>query len=232
MKKKINGLAWRLLLSFGILATTLTIADAEDQVQLVMTGSNRAIVIVNGERMVLQAGNSETAGVILEEADSQRAILKVNGTRHVLDTDSIAAPVLVDPNGDGPVAEPTEDKDDVVTLWADTDGFFYARGKVNRRTTRFLVDTGANTVTFSSHQAKQLGLRFQEGTDGYATTASGIAPMKVMTLDRVTVEGITLRNIEAVVVLGAFPEVPLLGGSFLDRLNMIRSGKKMELSRY
>ena len=202
---------------------------AEDQIQLVMTGTNRAIVIFNGERLVLSPGDKSHPRITLIEANSSRAIFSIDGESLELDPNSVAAPVLAEP--DAASISDTEEDTGVVTLWADPNGFFFARGTVNRRSTRFLVDTGADTITFSSAQADRLGLDYKNAKDGFASTASGIAPLKSITLDRVSVEGITLRNVAANVILGTFPEFPLLGGSFLNKLNMSRSGKKMELSR-
>jgi aspartyl protease family protein len=202
---------------------------AEDKLQLVMTGTNRAIVLFNGERLVLSPGDDSHPRVNLIEASSSMAILSIDGERVELDPNSVAAPVLAEPDSAG--SSDIEENTGVVTLWADPDGFFFARGTVNRRSTRFLVDTGADTITFSSAQADRLGIDYKNAKDGFASTASGIAPLKSITLDRVSVEGITLRNVAANVILGSFPEFPLLGGSFLNKLNMSRSGKKMELSR-
>jgi aspartyl protease family protein len=219
---------WLLLAVSLIVAGFNSLVLAEDQIQLVMTGTNRAIVIFNGERLVLSPGDSPHPRVSLIEANSSLAILSVDGETMELDPNSVAAPVLED-------SDTSSDTDDhnsgVVTLWADQSGFFFARGTVNRRSTRFLVDTGADTITFSSAQADRLGLDYKNARDGFASTASGIAPLKSIVLDRVSVEGITLRNVAANVILGSFPEFPLLGGSFLNKLNMSRSGKKMELSR-
>ena len=201
---------------------------AEDKLQLVMTGTNRAIVIFNGERLVLSPGESSHPRISLVEATSSLAILSIDGKTVELDPNSVAAPVLEDQETS---ADPDTENTGVVTLWADPNGFFFARGTVNRRTTRFLVDTGADTITFSSAQADRLGIDYKTAKDGFASTASGIAPLKSITLDRVSVEGIVLRNVAANVILGSFPEFPLLGGSFLNKLNMTRSGKKMELSR-
>ncbi len=214
-------------LSVGILLLFYAIsALAEDAIQLVVTGSNRAIILFNQERIVLSVGSANHDVVKLIESDSERAILEINGERLTLETGSVAAPVLQE-------SEPVEDygDDKVVTLWSDSTGFFFANGKVNRRSTRFLVDTGADSVVFSSSQADRLGIKYENGRSGYATTASGIAPLKSITLDRVSIEGITLRNVETNIILGQFPEVPLLGGSFLNKLNMVRSGKKMELRK-
>lgn len=209
------------------------VSRAEDKIQLVMTGSNRAIVMVDGERLVLRTGQTAVDGVRLLEADSDKAVLEIDGQPLTLESGSVAAPILQD-DGDatGNIIESGgEKRDKTITLWADATGFFFARGKVNRRNTRFLIDTGANTVTFSSAQADRLGIKYKKGKDGYASTASGVAPIKVIKLDRISVEGITLRNVAANVVYGRFPEIPLLGGSFLNHLNMVRSGNKMELSR-
>jgi predicted aspartyl protease len=40
-----------------------------------------------------------------------------------------------------------------------------------------------------------------------------------------------LENISAGVIVGRFPEIPLLGMSFLSQLNMRRDGDNMTLSR-
>lgn len=204
-------------------------APAEDKLQLVVTGSSRAIVILNGERLVLQAGEKSHPRVRLVSADSDRAIIRVDGREVTLETGSIAAPILED---DGYAEDDIiDDEPETVTLWAQPNGFFFANGSINRRQTRFLVDTGANTITLNSLHADRLGIDYREGRDGYASTASGVTPIKSITLKRVTVEGITLRNISANIVPGRFPEYPLLGASFLGKLNMVRSGNRMELSR-
>ncbi len=46
---------------------------------------------------------------------------------------------------------------------------------------------------------------------------------------KVSVGSITLRNIDAGVLMGNFPVEPLSGASFLNRLDMRRDGRKMEL---
>ncbi|MBX2868237.1 MAG: retroviral-like aspartic protease family protein [Acidiferrobacterales bacterium] len=202
------------------------------QIQLVMTGSNRAIVVLEGQRLVLTTKEKHASGVELVEANSEQAVVEIDGQEITLRTGEVAAPILPDSDNSelGNIADAGQP--DKVTLWADDTGFFFARGQVGRNSARFLVDTGANTVTFSSRQADALGIEYQNGANAFASTASGIAPIKTIVLKKLTIEGISLRNIDANVVLGNFPEVPLLGGSFLNKLNMVRTGKKMELSRY
>ena len=66
----------------------------EDSIQLVVTGSNRAIVLFNQERLVLSVGSTDHSRVTLIEADSERAVLEVDGKPVVLATGSVAAPIL------------------------------------------------------------------------------------------------------------------------------------------
>jgi len=94
---------------------------------------------------------------------------------------------------------------------------------------RFLIDTGANLVVLSSNQADRIGLEYQDGTRTYAVTASGTAPMFAITLDKISIGGIVLNNIRAGIIEGQFPAKPLLGMTFLSKLDMNRSGKTMVL---
>jgi len=211
---------------------------AEDSLQLIMTGSNRAIVVLNSERLVLKAGETGNARIRLIESNSDRAVLNLDGKRVVLETDAVAAPILDDAlaglspiSQSEPAEEPSQSSGRSITLWAEDDGFFYADAKVNRKPVRFLVDTGATTVTFSSQQADSIGLDYQNGRIGYASTASGITPTRSITLDKVSIGRITVRNVEASIIPGRFPQDPLLGGTFLSQVNMNRSGKKMQLKK-
>ena len=102
---------------------------------------------------------------------------------------------------------------------------------MNGRSITFLVDTGASLVVLSSEQASSIGLSYKEGTIGYASTASGNAPMYNIVLNSITVGGIELNNVEAGVIEGRFPERPLLGMTFLSKVNMTRNGSLMTLKK-
>lgn len=109
--------------------------------------------------------------------------------------------------------------------------FFTSQGKINGKPVEFLVDTGASTIALSSAQADRIGLRYQDGIRTYASTASGTAPMYLVKLDSVSLQGITLHNINAGVIDGSYPITPLLGMTFLSRLTMQRKGKMMLLEK-
>lgn len=193
--------------------------------QLVATGKDRAIVIVDGERLVLDRGERSGDGVLLVRADSGEAVLRIDSREIVLRAGAMAAPVLQEAYTPPPAAPAS------VTLWADRDGFFHADGKINGQPVRFLVDTGANTIALSSEEADRLKIDYEKGKPGFASTAAGIAPVKMVKLRQITVGGITAYDLEAGIIQGDHPKTPLLGAPFLEQVKMIRNGRRMELHK-
>ena len=196
----------------------------ERNIRLIASGTNTAIIEIDGERLVLNGENPVSEGVTLISSTGDEVIIQVNDQLVTLTTDNDAALVLDSGSSHSNNASKS------AVLWADSSGFFFANGVVNGNSMEFLVDTGADIVTFSSVQANQLGIDYSRGKDGYATTASGIASLKTLSLNSLSIEGITLYDIPVSVVQGQFPQVPLLGGTFLNQLNMSRIGNRMELS--
>ena len=62
-------------------------------------------------------------------------------------------------------------------------------------------------------------------------TANGKATGFLVKLDTVSVGSVTLHGVEAVVIEGDGLTSPLLGMSFLNRMNMKREGDIMTLTR-
>ena len=116
-----------------------------------------------------------------------------------------------------------------VTLAPDSRGHFVTDGQVNGVHMRFLVDTGATMVSLPSSAAARLGIDFRKGRRGLSQTANGVAVVYAVTLDSVTVGGITLMNVEGLVHEAAGLEVALLGMSFLSRTEMRRDGSTLTL---
>ncbi len=206
------------LLAFG----AIDAASAIGTIEVLALMNGRAILAVDGARRVLADGEVSPEGVRLISASTRGAIVAVDGREFELAPDVVTRPVGVTGTG--------SDNNRVV-LWADSQGFFRADGRVNGRAVNFLVDTGANTIAMSSSTARQLGLDLSRGRVGLAQTASGVARMTSLVLDEVSVGPITLFNIEAGVVDGSHPPQPLLGASFLEHLEMRREGQRMELIR-
>jgi aspartyl protease family protein len=102
-------------------------------------------------------------------------------------------------------------------------------GQINGGTVQFLVDTGATAIAIPSADARRLGINYLNGQRGYTETANGRATAYRITLDTVTVGGITLHSVEAVVLEGNGLNVALLGMTFLSRTEMKRDGQSMTL---
>ncbi|MBS0336331.1 MAG: TIGR02281 family clan AA aspartic protease [Proteobacteria bacterium] len=118
-----------------------------------------------------------------------------------------------------------------VTLSADSRGQFITESTVNGSPMRFMVDTGATMVSIPGTEARRLGIDFSKGQKGVAQTANGPAPVYRIKLDSVKVGEIELLNVDAIVLDGGGLAQPLLGMSFLNRVEMRREGDSMTLVR-
>ena len=179
---------------------------------------------MNGKQAKIISVGQSYEGVKLLEANTHHAVVELEGQRRTLTLNSTV--LLSKSLGAQAAATATS-----AQIFANENGFFMADGRINGETLEFLVDTGANLVVLSSRHADQVDLEYEDGIQGYATTASGNAPMYKIELDRISFKGIELRNVEAGVIVGNFPVIPLLGMSFLNKLEMNRSGNRMVLRK-
>jgi aspartyl protease family protein len=223
-KLRVTGLVLCLLLS-STMAGALSAAGVE-RLTLLALFKNKALLHVDGERRMLATGETSPEGVTLVSADSEQAVVRIDGRQEVLKLGMVArfpgASDDVSPSWDGPES---------LTLWAEDDGFFYASGRINGVPVRFLVDTGANTIALNQRYAERIGIDYRKGQRGVASTASGVTPMYLVKLDQVSIGEITLHDVDAGVLLSDHPDVPLLGMSFLGKLDMVRDGKRLDLKR-
>ncbi|MEQ8825967.1 MAG: TIGR02281 family clan AA aspartic protease [Filomicrobium sp.] len=115
-----------------------------------------------------------------------------------------------------------------VELNPDGHGHFNARVEVNGRTIDAMVDTGATVVALSYEDARRSGV-FISNSDytGRVRTANGIAKVAPVTLPRVRIGDILVRNVKGVVSEPGKLNGTLLGMSFLGRLQRveIRNGR-------
>ena len=106
-----------------------------------------------------------------------------------------------------------------VRLKADPRGHFVFDAAINDRQATFMADTGATLVVLTYEDAARLGLSPHSlDFSGLAETANGTARVAPVTLDRVRVEDITVRDVPAVVAERGALATNLLGMSFLSRL--------------
>lgn len=120
---------------------------------------------------------------------------------------------------------------DVARIYADRGGMFRIDGSINGQSVDFLVDTGASYIAMSEAQARKLGLLYRSGRRSVAQTASNLIDTWELTLASVRVGDIELRNVKAAVLEGNYPNSILLGMSFLQRVDIQRSGSMMLLQQ-
>jgi len=109
--------------------------------------------------------------------------------------------------------------DGTVRIARTEDGHFSALAMVNGRPLAFLIDTGASSVVLPFKEAIRLG--FKSGELHFirkVQTANGTAFEAPILIDRLEVEGIVMEKVGAAVAEPGNLSTPLLGMSFLNRL--------------
>lgn len=198
--------------------------DEPRSVNAVALFNGKAMLAIDGGRAKIIKVGETYKGVKLIAADTKQASIELAGQIEVLTLNSTVR--LSAGLGAAPVAA-----NDQLQLWADGQGFFRSEGAINGRNVEFLVDTGATIVVLSSAHANRIGLSFQDGARAMASTASGTAPMYIIEATEVSLGGIRLDSIEIGIIEGKYPQIPLLGMSFLERVDMNRSGNMMVLKK-
>jgi len=202
-------------LTVATLGGLLAAATAHATTVLVMSlETDRAQLLVNGTIVRnLRSGQSSPEGVRLVSADRSQAVVEVDGTQMTLRL------------GQSTVA--------VAELKADPRGQFITTAYVNGVETRAMIDTGATSVALSSDEARRLGVGYAGLGRIQIVTAGGPKTAFRVILATVRVGGVTLHNVDAVVMEGGRDQLPitLIGMSFLNGVDMRRAGDTLTLTR-
>lgn len=195
-------------------------AVAVDKVVVMGLFKDTAVLLIDGKRQLLKAGETSPEGVSLISADSETAVLEFNGERDTYKLGNHISTRFAAP-ATGPV----------LRVWPDpANGLYISNGSINGFAMKFIIDTGATFVSLNSNEARRLGINYRlEGEEGLSQTASGTSKIYVIELDSVRLGQIELNNVKAAVHEGEFPDYVLLGNSFLERINLSREGKMLEL---
>ncbi len=116
----------------------------------------------------------------------------------------------------------------IVEIEAENNGHFNAEADINGRPIEVMIDTGATMVALSYEDAERAGIYLNDSDFTRAvSTANGMARVAPVTLDRVSIGDITVRNVPAAVAEPGRLKTSLLGMSFLSRLSRfdMRSGR-------
>lgn len=187
------------------------------QVPVVFAGhmGRRAALMIDGQAYTVAVGET-VAGIKLLEVSSTTARVERDGQVVLLNLGAVPA---------GPTAAPPS-RDLVIR--GDPDGHFLTFGAINGLPVRFMVDTGATSITMSQAEADRLGLDWRSGQRTQAATANGSVPANLVLLAAVKVGELAAANLMAVVVPAQLPNV-LLGNNFLGRFNLRRENDVMRL---
>ncbi|WP_119328130.1 retropepsin-like aspartic protease family protein [Cysteiniphilum halobium] len=102
-------------------------------------------------------------------------------------------------------------------------------GFINNVSVKFLVDTGASSVSIPEHIAKQIGLK--KGLGYTVSTANGNITVYQTLIDQLRIGNITLTNVRASINPQANDDFVLLGMSALKQLEMIQKNNTLILKQ-
>jgi len=198
-------------LAMPVLATDITILGLF---------RNKVILKIDGKQRILKLGKASPEGVLLISANSDEAVLEIDGVRNSYRLGSHIGSSF------------KRDEQPEVSIYKDQSGMFRVIGTINNFPVNFLVDTGASHIAMNRNEARRLGIDFRQfGKRGQARTANGLVNTWNITLDKVKVGNVTLRNVKAFVNDSDSPHMVLLGMSFLGKLEITHEGTRLKLKK-
>lgn len=203
------------ILAAGGLACTSASATS---VSVMGLFKDKAIVSIDGSKPRTLSVGQTVQGVRLLAADSDSASFDADGKRRTLGM------------GQSFAGGPATAERRSVSLTADARGHFAAAGSLNGYPMSFLVDTGATSIAINAAEAKRMGLDYKAGQAVGVGTAAGVVAAWRVKFSTVKVGSITLNQVDGMVVESGL-NVPLLGMSFLNRMEMKRDGQTMTLTQ-
>jgi len=191
---------------------------ATPDVQLNAILGKKVIATIDGEQYTLGEGESSPQGVVLVEARNKLAILEWQGQQFELTPSSRISTQF------------EAKKAEAVTIRRDANLHYLISGEVNGRSTPFVVDTGATLIALSGEQANRLGLRWQSSPSEQVSTAGGATKAYGLMLEKVSIGGMEIHHVEAVVIPKQTTPA-LLGMSFLRHFEMSESDNVLTLKK-
>ncbi|MEJ2115882.1 MAG: TIGR02281 family clan AA aspartic protease [Gammaproteobacteria bacterium] len=153
---------------------------------------------------MLKVGESTKAGLKFIKSSSKYTVLEIDGERSNYDL------------GNRVLTNYAKAEKKKVQVYRDNNNMFKTAGSIDGYTVDLFLDTGARVVELNSALAKRLGIQYKlKGKETIIATASGKALAYTISLDRVKIGKIILRNIDTVVIDGNEPSTPLEGVSYL-----------------
>ena len=141
-------------------------------------------------------------------------------------------PAMVASAKAAPTAPASSNGGRTVTLRSDSRGHFQVDARVDGRRVDFMVDTGASVIALRESSAARLGIHpTPRDYTAKAHTANGVAKAARVQLQRVDIDGITVRDVEAFVMPDDALGTNLLGMSFLSRVKWAHDKGRLVLEQ-
>ncbi len=218
----IKTVALTFILFLLFLSATGIAAPVDNSKTIMVLGlfKDRAVIRVGKQEHILRVGETTPEGVRLIEADSESAVLEFRGKRNTYFLGRQISSRFKKAEIKGGA-----------NIWP-INGMYMVGGAINGQPVKFMVDTGASWISMNSKHARRLGLDYRvSGKRSSVSTASGVAQVFLLDLDRVRVGDIVLHHVKAAVLEGGSPTEILLGMSFLERVDIQRKGQMMTLKK-
>jgi len=197
-----------------IISTEQSSVAVAPRVQVNAILKNAAVITINGRQQMLRKNAITTEGYKLVDIGETSVTLMVSG--QAMDFKLGAAITS---------SKSTTVVKQQVQLSRDSRGMFFTSGMINSFPVNFIIDTGATYVAMNSVLAKQIGIDYQRfGTITQAKTASGIVNAWKVSLTSVSIGELDLKFVDALIIEGNFPDITLLGMSFLSRVKIKDDG--------
>lgn len=206
------------LLPVLLIAGLLSLPAFATEVAVKGLFTDKAMLEVNGKVSLFRAGESRH-GVTLISANSRLAVVEIDGTTHELAMSRRISSAFK-----------TSDTAEV-RLAPDSRGHYLTPARINNKPVRVMVDTGATAVAMSLPQAKALGIDYRRGKLTKVSTAAGIVDSFEVVLPSVAVGNVRVDRVTALINVGNFPSVILLGNSYLSKVDMYRENGVLVLKR-
>jgi aspartyl protease family protein len=182
----------------------------------------KALLIVDGAPPKSVAPGETHKGVKVISTAGDQAVLEYGGQRHTLRIGEAPGSVGSTAGAAG--------RGSRIVMNAESGGHFFSSGAINGQAVRFLVDTGATSVSMSAQEAERIGLNYKAGELARSSTANGTITVWRVKLSSVRVGDVEVFDVDASVLPAPMPYV-LLGNSFLGRFQMKRDNDQMVLER-
>ncbi len=196
----------------ALLALWASACPAATSVMVLSISGERVDLLVNGTiSRSLYRGETSPEGVYVVEVRADSTLIEVEGKSFRLVPGSSTMPSVV--------------------LQADARGHFVVDVAINGAPIRAIVDTGASSIAINADDARRMGVDLIGAPSVAVQTAAGPRRALRAKLGSVQLGDIVLLNVEAIVSESNDLPVALLGMSFLNRLDMQRTGRTLILTR-